>query len=275
MSTAWIVKPLAISAISLVSGTTTAAGALMNLADDTAGIVWKSNTGSTVAIIFDMGSDVTIDTLALFGILGPPAPAQMQIRAATAAQGNAFSGGVGTGANQYWQSATETLYAGTVTPKSGRRMALWSAPASSGPPAARYWMLTVSALSSSYLQAARAVFGQRFVPGQNFAADPTTGVRDFGSADFSNRGVLIRRRSVKQRSISLVFEGLTKAEVEASIQPLMQDVGNTDAIAVIADPAADAQRENRMYFGPMLGDLATIWRSFPNHEWRCQVASLF
>lgn len=275
MSTAWIVKPLALPTISLVSGTTTVAGALSNLAHDSAGIIWKSNTGSSIAIIFDMGADVTVDTLALFGILGPPTNAQMQIRAATAAQGNAFSGGVGTGANQYWQSVAENLYAGTVVPKSGRRMALWSAPASAGPPASRYWMLIVSTLGGSYFQAARAVLGARFVPSINFASDAQFGVRDFGSGDFSARGVFLRRRAKKQRMPNVTFEGLSKAEVEASVQPLIEEVGNTEPIAFITDPAADARRESRMFFGVIQGDLATVWNSYPSWTWRCPIASLF
>jgi hypothetical protein len=276
MANAWIIKPQALSAVSLVSGTTTVLGAPTNLGNDFAGVIWRSNTAaSSVSLIFDMGADVTIDTMALFGILGPPTGAQMQIRAATGAQGSAFSGGVGTGANQYWQSVAENLYAGTVVPTAARRMALWSAPAVSGPPASRYWMLIVSSLSTNYVQLARAVFGKRFVPTRNFVYGGAFGVRDFGSTAFSNRAVPLTRKAPKQRTIAIGFANLYRDEVEATVQPLLEAIGGTDCIALVTDPAANAQRENRMYFGTLGGELGTIWRVANGHEWRVTLLSRF
>lgn len=276
MANAWILKPLPLSAVTAGSGTTTALGALTNVGLDYAGIIWRSNTAaSSVSVIFDMGADVTIDTLALFGILGPPTGAQMQIRAATAAQGSAFSGGVGTGANQYWQSVAENLYAGTVVPTAGRRMALWSAPSSSGPPASRYWMLIVSSLATNYLQLGRAVWSKRFAPTRNFSLPVARGVRDFGSLNFSARAVLLRRRAEKQRTIGIGFPNLYQDEVETVLQPMLEAIGGTEPVALVLDPVAHAQRENRMYFGTIAGEIGTNWRSRNLYEWRANILSLF
>lgn len=273
MAAAWILNPLPISAVSTSNGTAT--GAIANLANDWMGVVWKSTTATSVTITFDMGADVTVDTILLLGLVGPPTGAQMQIRAATAAQGSAFSGGVGTGVNQYWQSAAENLYAGTVVPVSGKRKALWSAPTSGGPSACRYWRIVVTGLSASdYLQAARAVLCARIAPTLNFTFGGAFGVRDFGATDFSNRGVMLRRISSKLPSIGISFSNLKRDEVEASVQPLLQANGGTGPIAIVTDPASNAQRENRIYFGPLIGDLGTVWRNASAWEWRASLVSL-
>lgn len=273
MATAWILNPLPVSAASTSSGT--ALGAIANVLNDYMGVVWKSTTATSATITFDMGSDVTLDTILLLGLVGPPTGAQMQIRAATAAQGSAFSGGVGTGANQYWQSAAENLYGGTIVPTSGKRSALWQAPASGGPPASRYWRVVISSMSASdYVQLSRAVLSRRFVPERNFVFGGAFGVRDFGKVDFSSRAVMLRRTAPKFRTVGVSFANARKDEVEATIRPLLELVGGTAPIALVTDPATDAQRENRIYFGPLVGDLGVVQRNAAGWEWRCNMVSL-
>jgi len=272
MANAWLLKPLAISAVN--SPTSTALGALTNLTNDYSGVIWRSATGSTATIEFDMGSNVTIDTIMLLGISGPPTGAQMKIQAATSAQGNAFSGGVGTGVNQYWESTTGNLYAGTVAPASGKRKALWSAPSTGGPSASRYWRIVVSSLATNYLQAARAVLGARFVPQRNFGYGGAFGVRDYGGADFSNRAVLLRRKSNKRRTLALTFSSVYRDEVEAMVSQLLETLGVTDPIGLVTDPTANAQLENRMYFGLLTGELGAIWRNAVGWEWKAQLIEL-
>lgn len=272
MANAWLLKPLTISAVN--SPTSTALGALANLANDYAGVIWRSATGSAATIEFDMGSNVTIDTIMLLGISGPPTGAQMKIQAATSAQGNAFSGGVGTGLNQYWESTTGNLYAGTIVPASGKRKALWSAPSVSGPPASRYWRIVASSLSTNYLQAARAVLGARYTPQRNFVFNGAFGVRDFGKSDFSNRAVLLRRRAKKLRTLALTFSNAYRDEVEATVSELLETLGVTDPIGIVTDPSSNAQLENRMFFGLLTGDLGMIWRTAIAWEWRAQIVDL-
>jgi len=272
MANAWLLKPLTISAVN--SPTSTALGALSNLANDYSGVIWRSATGTTATIEFDMGANVTIDTIMLLGISGPPTGAQMKIQAATSAQGNAFSGGVGSGVNQYWESTTGNLYAGSIVPSSGKRKALWSAPSSGGPSASRYWRIVVSSLANNYLQAARAVLGARFVPQRNFGFSGAFGVRDFGKTDFSNRAVLLRRRAKKLRTLSLTFSNAYRDEVEATVSQLLETLGGTDPIGIVIDPSSNAQLENRMYFGPLTGELGMIWRTAVSWEWRAQIVDL-
>ena len=100
------------------------------------------------------------------------------------------------------------------------------------------------------------------------------GVRDFGSLDFSNRAVLLRRYAKKLRSVGLTFASAYKDEVEAQIMPLLEEIGGTDCIALITDPAADAMRQRRMYYGPLVGEIGTIWRNAAAWQWQATLQSL-
>ena len=281
MSNAFVVRPLAISAAAIAaSGSTTVAGAPINVANDYAGVIWRGSTsGSTLALDFDMGADVDLDTIALFGIAGTLAPSTTwRIALATAAQGPTFSGSnvtTGTGTGNYWWPPLADLYAGSAMPASGGGKALWLKPAG-GPPLFRYVRLGFTGLATNQIEIARAVIGKRIQLARNFAFGGTYGVRDLGSFDFSPRGVLLRRRSKKLRTVNLGFPHAFKDEIEEQVQPMLELIGNTEPIALVTDPDAHAQRQNRMYFGPLVGELAnTQAKAGGGWEWRCPMVSLF
>jgi hypothetical protein len=94
------------------------------------------------------------------------------------------------------------------------------------------------------------------------------------NVDFSVRGVLLRRRGVKLRSVAVTFGAVYKDEVEAVVHPLIEEIGTSEPVALITDPEDDAQRQNRIWFGPLVGDLGTVWAKPGGFEWRASLIGL-
>lgn len=265
MSNAIVVKPLAFASITASS---TAAGYdAAYMGNDHIGVVWKSAAGAaTRTITVDMGADIEIDTALMLGCTGATADWTLKVEAATAAQGSSFPGGS-------WVGDTLPFLAGSVMPASGRGKALWLAPASP-PPASRYWRFTIGGLASAAATVARLVIGRKIQLDLNVVYGASFGVRDLGSMDFSRRGVLLRQAGKKLRMVNVTYPAATRAEVEAYVHPLLEEVGNTAPIGFILDPDADDQRQNRIWFGPMIGDLGTIWANVTGFEWRANIVDL-
>ncbi|MDZ7894169.1 MAG: hypothetical protein U5M50_03925 [Sphingobium sp.] len=266
MSNGFVLKPLPFTVIgwsSVAAGYDPA-----NMANDHMGVVWKSAGGSAnQAIIIDLGADTAIDTLVLTGCTGAQPEWTLYIAAGTEAQGASFS-------PEMWQSGALPFLAGAVMPVSGRGRSLWMAPTVGGPPPSRYIFLNIDGLSGAAVTIARIVIGKRVQLGRNFSFGAAFGVRDLGNADFSPRGVFLRRRGAKLRSVGLTFSSVYKDEVEAVVHPLIETVGLTEPVALVTDPDPDDQRQNRIWFGPMVGDLGTVWTRASGFEWRANVVSL-
>ena len=265
MSNSIVVKPLAFAS---VSASSTAAGHDASyVGNDYMGVVWKSETGAaTRTITADMGANVTIDTAVLLGCTGADANWTLKVEAATSAQGQTFPGGS-------WIGATLPILAGSAMPVSGRGRAIWLAPASP-PPASRYWRFTIGGLGTGAATVARLVLGRKIQLDKNIVYGAAFGVRDLGSLDFSRRGILLRQTGKKLRTVNVTYPGATREEVEAYIHPLLEELGNTDPVAFILDPDADAQRQNRIWYGVMIGDLGTVWANPTGFEWRANIVDL-
>lgn len=221
-----------------------------NVNDDRMGLVWRSTTGSaTQWLVLDLGADTTLDTITLHGLTDATADWQWAVELATEAQG-AFSG-------SYWAGSAEDLLAGATMPVSGRGRAVWTAP-NGAPAAARYVRLAFSALDAA-IEVGRVCIGQRITLGRNFTYGAALAIRPLGSVGFSTRGVLLRRRGAKLRGVGVSVDAATRAEVEASIMPMLERVGNDETVVICIDPEADAQRQNRLWLGFLSGDLGVIW----------------
>jgi hypothetical protein len=263
VSNAIIVKPLGLGT---VTASSTAAGYdAANVASDYLGVVWKSATGAaTRSITLDLGSDVALDFAALLGCTGATGSWTLTVEAATAAQGPSFPGGS-------FNSGALAFLAGATMPESGRGIGWWS---NTTPVTGRYWRFTIGGLASAAATVARIVIGRKLSLERNYVFGAAFGVRDFGSVDFSQRGVLLRRRSVKLPVIGISFANAYRDEVETAIMPLVQQVGGTEPIFLCTDPAADALRQKRCYFGPVTGELGVIQRGATAFEWKVNLASL-
>lgn len=249
MANAILLPPLDISS---VTASATAAGyAASNVLNDYMGLVWSSGTGAaTRTLTLDLGLDVLFDTLALFGLVGALQTWTWQIDLATSAQG-AFSG-------SYWSGSSATLLAGTVGPLNGQGRALWQKPAGA-PTFARYLRITFGNLSSAAVQVSRVCLGYKLQLARNFRYGAAFGVRPLGEVNWSARGVLLRRQGAKLRGLGISFFHAKRDEVEASIQPLLEMLGNDRPLVIVTDPDADAQRQSRMFFGLLTGSLGTVW----------------
>lgn len=220
------------------------------------GRVWRSDgQGDAATITFDLGADMELDVISLFGIgTGNAAPSsawQWAIDLATEAQG-AFSG-------PFWAGGAADLLAGSALPKSGFGKALWLAPADA-PSAARYVRINLSALAGAYCQIALAAIGKAFQPARNYSYGAAFGVRDLGALDYSPRGVISRRRGAKLPGKGLSLRALRREEVEERLQDLLEELGNTDPVVLVTDPAEHAQRQKRMGIGHLTGNLGSIHR---------------
>lgn len=271
MSNAILMRPLTPQSYSAHG---TAAGySPDNVGRENMGVVWQGSSASTNWLMLDMGADVSADWIAMMNVSGVTG-GNVEIRAATAAQGSAMSGGVGAGANQY-QSALVPTNAGTSGLANGRRAAIWLADAGTFTGQYRYWRVSVAAGGGFQWQIGRLCIGRRIQLERNFSFGGAFGVRDFSSVDFSSRGVFLRRSAAKLRTIGIRFPHVRRDEIEAKIQPLIELAGNDQCLTLLTDPDPHAQIEKRLHHGPLVGDLGAIWRNAKAWEWGCDMVSLY
>lgn len=250
MANAILLRPLPMAAI---TASATASGySADNVGIDQMGVVWNSGTGAaTRTMTIDMGADVAIDTIALFGLYAAQASWTWSIDLATEAQG-AFGG-------SFWSGSSEDLLAGSEMPVSGLGRALWLAP-SGAPAAARHVRLNFAGLASAALQVSRVCIGGKVQLARNYQFGAPTGVRPLGNVDFSARGVMLRRSGARLRGVGLSFQHIHRDEVEGEIDRMFERVGNDTPIVIVRDPAEHEQRQNRIFFGVLTGNLGTINR---------------
>ncbi len=275
MANAWILPPLAMTSLTVSS---VAIGAGEYMANDYAGVVWRSAAGDAAAIAFDLGADRPLDTLMLFGVDGTAiGAATLEVRVATAAQGPNFTGQsvtTGAGAGNFWSAPVQALLSGDrLSNGTGVAIASWGAPA---PTAARYVLLRIAGMTAAgSVQISRIVAGKRIQLARNFGYGAAFGIRDLGSLDFTRRGVLQRSRGKKLRTVGLTFSNIYKDEVEAVTQPLLDRIGNTEMIALLTDPGTSDRRQNRCYFGALVGELSQTWRKAAVFEAKANMVSIF
>lgn len=249
---------------------------------DYAGVIWQSIQGTAFAFGVDLGAEYPIDTIMLFGLWGriTSGSAFVRVSLATAAQGPTFAGSAvsnGLGTGNYWLDVrTPPIFTSYDSPTS-RAVFLWTSPDGVTRPAvARYVSINFASLNATdYVQFSRMVIGQRFQPERNFSYGGSFGVRDLGALDFSRRGVLQRTRGKKLRTAGLTFSNLRKDEVEARTKPLLEQIGNTEMIALVTDPTVSTQLIGRSYFGPLLGDLSQVQRNAVAWEAKANLVSIF
>jgi hypothetical protein len=264
MGNALVMAPLPIVG---ATASATILGAPTHVSNDYMGLVWRVG-GDNPTLTVDMGGDVAVDTIGLLGILLPPPGAVLTVQAATAAQGSGFGGGA------YWEAPAVALYGGSQRLVNGMGVSLWRADPATPPPVARYWRFKFSALGGQGIQISRVAIGKQLVLARNFKFGAGFGVRDFGQAEFSRRGNLLRRRGPKHRLLQLSFAAAFREEVEAAIGPLVEQVGNTETVLIVTDPDPDPMRERRTYFGVLVGNLGWIWRTASAHQWDVSLESL-
>lgn len=265
MANAWMIKPQP-NAGAVIGFGTLQRGAPANVFNDYAGVIWQAacDNGDSASLRFDLGDDTSIDTVMIFGVELLPPSATVSLVYANSSEG-------------YFTGPTHTVgpvpaYAGTV-PVGGKGVTILSIPSVVG---ARYLQLNfLPGHSGEAVRIARVVVGHRIQLERNFSFGAGFGVKDLGSADFTRRGVLARVLGKILRTVSLTFSSMRKYEVEGITKPLLEQIGNTRMVAVVTDPAADAQLQNRCYYGLLVGDLGHAWRTAAAWEAKINVVSIF
>ena len=215
------------------------------------GMVWRTNAGAAArSLTIDLGGDKAVDTILVLGLYGAEAGWTWSIDLATAAQG-AFSG-------SFWAGSAETLLAGSVMPVGGLGKALWQAPGGA-PAVARYVRINFPAHGTAAVEASRVVVAGKIQLERNFRFGAALGIRPLGKMDFSIRGVPLGRKGKKLRGLGISFPHIYRDEVEAAVMPLLERVGNDTAVSIVQDPAADSQRQNRIWHGYLTGNLGSTW----------------
>lgn len=269
MANAWIIEPIVPKNVIGDYGGSFTIGAADHLFNDYAGVVWRKeltnpdSPAPEAGIFFDAGADIAIDTMLVFGLEGIADDTTVQLYGWTDARGlvigspeTGFGGLVGAG----------------VLPAPKRRSALASVDV---PIVSRYFQLAIYTKKPDIVGAARVVIGRRIQLERNFSFGASFGVKDLGSLEFSRRGVLLRNRGSKLRTTALTFSSVRKSEVEQLTKPLLERIGNTECVALVTDPASNAQRQNRCYFGPLVGDLSQTWRRADAWEAKINMVSIF
>lgn len=259
----FIVKPLPFSVFSAAA---TAAGYdLTNMSNDYLGVVWKGVAGSTTHYFdVDLGADTAVDFISLLGCTAASAAWDIQILAATAAQGPSFGTWI-------YASPQVGFLAGSAALPSGRGIGWWS---NGAPITARYWRIYIYKPSADIVTVGRLVFGSKIIPDREFVYGAAFGVRDLGTFDISPRGVpLWRRNKTKLRTLGITYANVYKNEVETALLPLAEQVGNELPVFICTDGTADAQRQRRCYYGPLQGDLGAVWARANGFEFRVNMVS--
>ena len=249
MANAILLEPAAMGAVSAPGGSAAGFDPAV-VANDFVGVVWRAPTGNTASLQVDLGADVPVNTIALFGLLGALGTAMLTVRLATAAQGPGFGSS--------WTDSARSLLAGANPTRRARGRGLWIAPGGI-PAAARYLRLEFSGLGGvTPLSVGRLVVGARIALQRNFSFGAVRGVRSLGNVDWSVQGVPLVRRGAKLRTLGLSFNAVYADEVEGAVQPLIERVGNDTPIVLVTDPDPHADRQNRIYFGYLDGSPGTV-----------------
>jgi hypothetical protein len=228
------------------------------------GVVWKSGTGSaSQSLIINLGTGISapIDTVLLFGCTGAQAAWTLTVD------------GLLDNETPIAGSTTGILpfLAGAAMPTHGRGVGYWAGNAFN---TLTKWRLTFGNLGGAAVTIGRVALGSRLQLDRNFAFGAGMGVRDLGSMEFSPSAALLRRRAAKLRTLGLTFPSVYRDEVEAKVQPLVEACAGQEPIVLVTDPEPHAMRQRRCYFGPMIGELGTVWRSAAGHEWRANLIDL-
>lgn len=259
MTNAFLLRPLVPTAIALPLGAAAAPTSALDMLNDMIGVQYISGTGGpTDAFDVDFGVATSIDTVALLHTNGAAATWNIL--------GAATQAGLDVGTTVF----SGTFAAGSVTPESGRTHALAVLASASS---FRWWRIGFGTVSAP-MQIGRLVMGRRFQPAVNFSWGANLGVNDLAGGEFSRRGVWLPGEGAIQRTVALRWPLATRQEAEEQVSVLLERVGNRGHVLLCLDPDANAQRQRRLYFGPLRGNLGQVWNVGQRFEWRADVASV-
>jgi len=183
---------------------------------------WRGVNGTGEALIVDLGSAQSIDTVALIGLnltLAGQARVRVSSSDATGVAGNLYDNGAGV--------------TGLVDPAYGYLVVLLPSPVTG-----RYVRIDVLDSSLSYVEAGRLYIGKRFTTTYNFAPGWQDGRVDTSRKTVSRGGQTYIDVNVSYRTVDISFEWLTLAERNSSVAEIDRLNGEHTDILLIRDTAS-------------------------------------
>lgn len=262
MGKAFLVRPLTLT---LGADPGAAAGtAAANMLDDRMGLVWRSTSSTGGSFILDAGAATLFDFVSLLSVL--PTTFNLQVRAYDSLVNAQAAGATGL----TYDSTALSQMAGSSVPVSGRQNT-WLEPASGN--TQRFWRFDITGTASAP-EVARVVMGAKLQFSRNYSFGLSPGIGDTGGVEFSPTGAMLRRRGKRFRTLDIAFESLSSSEVEASLLPLLELVGNTEPVLIVTEPDANAERSRRMWFGFLQSEQKTARRAYDLWTWRATFRSV-
>jgi hypothetical protein len=238
----------------VVSGTSAAF-----LSNDFMGMVLRFSAGTPFFATIDFGAANAIDTFALLNT-NLPVGAAWYLQGSSASD---FSSGYDSGPIADGGEISNV--------RTGRRHLLLTLPTQQS---FRYWRVVINGVTGVQLEAARLIIGRRTLYARNFEFGAQRGVRDLGEVEFGPAGALLRRAGRVLRTLGISFPMVTQQETEFIGLRLLETLGNTGFVFACLDDEASQFRSERMYFGPLEGNLAMTWRAHDTFEKRLQLVSV-
>jgi hypothetical protein len=232
-----------------------------NLENDWIGVVHRGTAvGAFGNVIVDLGAPQSVDTIAFLSSNG--ACDVLTHKAASS------FGGLGTPG---YSSGLETFPAGATLPTSGRMHSLWMIPSVQN---YRWWQFELSIPGGTPFEAGRLVMGQKIQLARNFSFGAAFGVRDGGGGDFNANGVWLPKPGAKLRTLGISFPRVTPDESETILRPLAERIGNGKFVLLVTNPDPNTNRQSRMYFGPLVGNIEALWQTAAGFEHRLNLVSV-
>jgi len=213
---------------------------------------WKGRNGASEYILCDFGSEVSIDTVALFGCQGVLSDVQRNLSSAATTRirlSNSDDTGV-TGEIHDSGSA-----AGRISDAYGALVYLLDAPVS-----ARYLRIDLGQSSADALLAGRLVAGVRHTFSINFNFDWQFGYADLSRKSRSAGGQTFIERDDRYRIVTLTFGFLSEADRYSAVDDIDRLKGVSSDILLITDP--DSARLDRDSVWGLLQDLSPVTQPF-------------
>lgn len=93
------------------------------------------------------------------------------------------------------------------------------------------------------------VLGEKITPGRFYNHDFARGVQDLGNLNFNPWAVPEEEDGLVLRTIQFMLAWQTKAEIETSFLPMIEQLGTRGMVYLCFDPTANAYRDANSYFG--------------------------
>ncbi|GER00938.1 hypothetical protein JCM17845_15610 [Iodidimonas gelatinilytica] len=257
MAHAFLVEPYPITA-AFADGSAAGTEPLA-IDDDMIGVVHRGVTAPLGWIEVDLGEVRPVDFASFLGTEGQAV--SQRVRGASSRAGLTVSPGFDSGLVNFSAGGAGAF---------GAVHSWWRA---TEPQSYRWWRFDFSGLSQPFA-AGRLVIGHSLSFKRNFNFGMAPGIRDLGRASITIFGTLDRRAGARLRTLEIAWSNISHTEVQESLMPFLERMGQTGTVLVVTDPREDQNLGRRMFFGFVDEDIEIPQRHYDRWEWRTRLLSM-